>query len=83
VANVLVLCQVLPYPSYTRISCRWPGAEATLRTLRDPALNQQLRTAGRAWVSATYGWRSVYQAVDAVYARLLAPRTASQARGST
>jgi glycosyltransferase involved in cell wall biosynthesis len=58
-------------------------AEATLRTLRDPSLNHKLRTAGRAWVSATYGWRSVYQAVDAVYARLLATRTASQARGST
>lgn len=56
-------------------------AEATLRTLCDPALNQQLRAAGRAWVSATYGWRRVYQAVDAVYARLLATRAASQVGG--
>lgn len=56
-------------------------AEATLRALCDPALNRQLRTAGRAWVSATYGWRRVYRAVDAVYARLLATRAASQAGG--
>lgn len=47
-------------------------AAATLRLLRDTALNNRLRTAGRAWVTATYGWRTVYQVVDTVYARLLA-----------
>lgn len=49
-------------------------AAATLRILRDPALNRQLRTAGRAWVTATYGWRNVYQAVDGVYEGLLTRR---------
>ncbi len=55
-------------------------AEATLRTLGDPFLNQKLRTAGRAWVTATYGWRRVYQKVDAVYARLLDRQAASAPR---
>ena len=47
-------------------------AAATLHLIRDTALNNRLRAAGRAWVTATYGWRSVYRVVDTVYARLLA-----------
>jgi polysaccharide biosynthesis protein PslH len=41
-------------------------AEATLRSLTDPALNHGLRTQGRAWVEATYDWRKVYPRVDAI-----------------
>jgi glycosyltransferase involved in cell wall biosynthesis len=41
-------------------------AEATLRVLTDPALNQHLRAQGRAWVEAVYDWRKVYPRVDAI-----------------
>lgn len=44
----------------------------TVQLLTDPSLNRRLRTAGRAWVEATYDWRKVYTRVDAVYERLLA-----------
>jgi polysaccharide biosynthesis protein PslH len=47
-------------------------AAATLRLLADPALNQQLRQAGRRWVEQVYAWQVVYRRVDAVYERLLA-----------
>jgi glycosyltransferase involved in cell wall biosynthesis len=45
--------------------------QVTVRLLTDPDLNRRLRTAGRAWVEATYDWRIVYERVDAVYERLL------------
>jgi glycosyltransferase involved in cell wall biosynthesis len=46
-------------------------AEATIRLLTDPALNQRLRMNGRAWVEDHYAWQAVYKQVDQVYARLL------------
>ena len=46
-------------------------AQATLRLLKDEALNRALRDNGRAWVEAHYGWQSVYEHVDRVYSRLL------------
>jgi glycosyltransferase involved in cell wall biosynthesis len=49
-------------------------AEATLRLLRDAALNEGVRRAGRAWVEARYSWQAVYKQVDQVYARLLNDR---------
>ena len=42
-------------------------AQATIRLLTDEALNDRLRTAGRAWVEEHYGWRAVYRCVDDVY----------------
>ena len=50
-------------------------AEATLRLLRDPALNQRLRTRGRAWVEQNYAWQVVYQRADEVYSRLITDST--------
>lgn len=47
-------------------------AESVVRLLDNGRLNQHLRTAGRAWVEATYSWRAVYERVDQVYTRLLA-----------
>jgi glycosyltransferase involved in cell wall biosynthesis len=47
-------------------------AQATLRLLTEPVLNQQLRVNGRAWVEANYAWPVVYRQVDQVYARLFA-----------
>jgi glycosyltransferase involved in cell wall biosynthesis len=49
-------------------------AESTLCLLRDAALNERLRSAGRAWVEARYSWQAVYEQVDQVYARLLNDR---------
>ena len=46
-------------------------AQATLRLLTHPELNQKLRTQGRTWVESRYAWQIVYQEVDAVYDRLL------------
>jgi glycosyltransferase involved in cell wall biosynthesis len=46
-------------------------ADATMRLLRDPLLNNRLRTHGRAWVEERYSWRAAYRQVDQVYARLL------------
>jgi glycosyltransferase involved in cell wall biosynthesis len=46
-------------------------AAATVRLLSDGELNRRLRTAGRAWVEATYAWHKVYHRVDEVYAGLL------------
>jgi glycosyltransferase involved in cell wall biosynthesis len=48
-------------------------AEATLRLLRDKALNRRLRAGGRSWVEAHYSWQAVYKQVDRVYQRLLEP----------
>ncbi|NLS79545.1 MAG: glycosyltransferase [Chloroflexi bacterium] len=42
-------------------------AEAVLRLLGDPALNQRLRLNGRTWVEAKYAWQVVYQQVDRIY----------------
>ena len=44
-------------------------AAATVRLLTDPALNARVRSAGRAWVEATYAWQTVYRRVDEVYSR--------------
>ena len=46
-------------------------AQAVLRLLDDPALNQRLRLNGRAWVETTYAWQVVYQGVGELYDRLL------------
>jgi len=46
-------------------------AAATLRLLTDEAMNQRMRSAGRAWVEAHYAWQNVYQRVESVYAGLL------------
>ena len=46
-------------------------AAAVIRCLADPVLNANLRTAGRAWVEATYAWQVVYQRVDEVYRQLV------------
>ena len=51
-------------------------AAQVVRALKDPALNQALRKAGRAWVEANYSWQVVYRRVDQVYAELLADRKA-------
>jgi len=53
-------------------------AEATTRLLTDPALNRQMRVAGRRWVEQTYAWQVVYRRVDAVYAGLLRRRDMAQ-----
>jgi len=53
-------------------------AAATVRLLIDPALNRQLRVAGRRWVEQTYAWQVVYRRVDAVYAGLLRRRDTTQ-----
>ena len=52
-------------------------AAAVLHALTDHGFNQHLRSAGRAWVEATYAWRAVYQRVDQTYASLLHPAQAS------
>ena len=52
-------------------------AAAVLRALTDHGLNQHLRSAGRAWVEATYSWRAVYRRVDRVYGELLRDADAS------
>lgn len=46
-------------------------AQATLRLLNNPDLNQQLRINGRTWAETQYAWQVVYRQVDRVYARLL------------
>jgi len=43
-------------------------AAAVVRLLQNPPEGDKLASAGRAWVEQRYGWRSVYQAWDAVYA---------------
>jgi glycosyltransferase involved in cell wall biosynthesis len=53
-------------------------AAAVLRLLTDAELNARLRRAGRAWVEQTYSWQAVYPKVDAVYAGLLASKSANQ-----
>ena len=52
-------------------------AAAVLRALTDHGFNQHLRSAGRAWVEATYSWRAVYRRVDRVYGELLRDADAS------
>ena len=49
-------------------------AEAAVRLLVDPALNQRLRQAGRAWVEEKYAWPVVYQEVDEIYRRLVSSK---------
>jgi glycosyltransferase involved in cell wall biosynthesis len=49
-------------------------AAATLRVLREPALNDSLRREGRAWVETHYAWQTVYERVDDVYDNLLRDR---------
>ncbi len=46
-------------------------ADAALRLLDDPALNQRLRLHGRAWVEAKYAWQNAYHVVGDLYDRLL------------
>ena len=46
-------------------------AQATVRLLTDPDLNDRLRANGRAWVESRYAWQTVYRQVDRVYDRLL------------
>lgn len=46
-------------------------AQAILRLLDDPALNQRLRLQGRAWVEQQYHVRTLYPALDDLYRRLL------------
>jgi glycosyltransferase involved in cell wall biosynthesis len=48
-----------------------PFARSVLRVLGDPVLQARLRAEGRKWVEEQYDWRRVYEAWDAVYARLL------------
>jgi polysaccharide biosynthesis protein PslH len=52
-------------------------AAAVLRTLTDHGFNHHLRSAGRAWVEATYSWRAVYRRVDRIYGELLRGADAS------
>ena len=49
-------------------------AAAVLALLQNEALNQNLRTQGRAWVESHYAWQTVYRRVDQVYDHLLASR---------
>ena len=42
-------------------------AQAVVRLLCDPDLNQRLRQNGRRWVETHYDWRQVYPAWDQVY----------------
>ena len=56
-------------------------AAATLRLLTDEAMNQRMRSAGRAWVEAHYAWQNVYQRVEPVYAGLLGSDRAETASG--
>jgi polysaccharide biosynthesis protein PslH len=51
-------------------------AAQAVRVLKDRALNEALRVAGRARVEANYSWQVVYQQVDQVYTQLLAHREA-------
>lgn len=46
-------------------------AQATLRLLDDPALNQRLRRQGRAWVEENYHVSILYPALDTLYKSLL------------
>ncbi len=46
-------------------------AQATLRLLDDPGLNERLRRQGRTWVEDNYDVRKIYPALDALYQRLL------------
>jgi glycosyltransferase involved in cell wall biosynthesis len=46
-------------------------AEATLRLLTDPELNEKLRVQGRAWAESMYAWQTIYRKVDEVYDRFL------------
>ncbi len=51
-------------------------AEAVVRLLSDPDLNQKLRENGRRWVERKYDWRRVYQDWDKIYQKsqdLLSP----------
>jgi len=45
-------------------------AAQVVRVLKDRALNEALRTAGRAWVEANYASQAVYRRMDEVYAQL-------------
>lgn len=44
---------------------------AVLRAVTDPELNRSLRGNGRRWVEEKYDWKTIYEAWDTVYARML------------
>jgi glycosyltransferase involved in cell wall biosynthesis len=46
-------------------------ADATVRLLTDPEQAAHLRSAGRRLVEASYDWRRIYAAWDAIYAPTL------------
>lgn len=50
-------------------------AQAVIDLLTNPALNQEMRRAGRAWVEFRYAWPSVYAKLDDIYSRLQAARS--------
>ena len=51
-------------------------AEAVVQVLKEPALGEQLREQGRAWVEERYHWRNVYTAWEDVYAELIGENAA-------
>jgi glycosyltransferase involved in cell wall biosynthesis len=45
-------------------------AAAVVRLLREPALGEAMRAAGRQWVETHYDYRRVYGQFDVVYDRV-------------